>query len=75
MDRALALPAEDRARLVRQLLLSLEPWPVDDPAEVERLWSEEIDTRIERADSGRSTETDWRVAVERVRKSLDQSNA
>ena len=70
LDRALALPADQRADVARHLLLSLEEAPLDDQNEVDQLWAEEIDTRIDRADAGESTESDWREAVERVRKSL-----
>ena len=49
--KARALPAEDRARLAEDLLLSLQESP--DP-EVEAAWDEEIRRRIEDIDSGRA---------------------
>jgi hypothetical protein len=68
------LPAKQRADFARHLLLSLEPGPLDDPSTVERLWSEEVDARIDRADAGASAEEDWRSVIERVRGSLSDPN-
>jgi hypothetical protein len=70
IDRALALPAEQRADLARKLLLSLEGTMLDDPAEAERLCGQEIEARLDRTDAGGAGEADRRVAVKRVRKNL-----
>lgn len=49
IDIALSLPVEERARLVRQLLESLDTLP---SAEVEQLWLEEAARRADRIDRG-----------------------
>jgi putative addiction module component (TIGR02574 family) len=48
-DIALSLPVEERARLVRQLLESLDTLP---SAEVEQLWLEEAARRADQIDRG-----------------------
>lgn len=49
VERARALPAEDRARLAEELLASLHE---DGDSEVEAAWDEEIRRRIEEIESG-----------------------
>ena len=51
-ELALKLPTEDRARLVRELLESLESLP---SSEVESLWLEEAARRADQIDSGAVT--------------------
>ena len=51
--QALRLPAEERAELASVLLASLDGEPEDDPAEVERLWIEEVERRLEELRSGK----------------------
>lgn len=46
---ALKLPAEDRARLARELLDSLDELP---PKELDRLWLEEASRRAAQIDAG-----------------------
>jgi putative addiction module component (TIGR02574 family) len=48
----LRLPAEDRARLARELLDSLEELP---PEELDRLWVEEASRRAAQIDAGEVT--------------------
>lgn len=48
-DDALSLPAEERLALVERLLESLNS-PID--PEIERLWAEEAERRIEQFDRG-----------------------
>jgi putative addiction module component (TIGR02574 family) len=48
-DIALSLPVEERARLVRQLLESLDTLP---SSEVEQLWREEAARRADQIDRG-----------------------
>ncbi len=67
---ALDLPADDRAELARQLILSLEPAQVDADADSE--WEAEIERRLQAADRGDAALGDWRQAVERTRNSLSK---
>lgn len=53
-DLALSLPVDERSRLVRQLLESLEILPPDD---VEQLWQEEAGRRAGQIDRGEVTLT------------------
>jgi len=50
--RVSGLPLEDRARLAHWLLTSLDEGEDDDPAEVERLWAEEIERRVGELERG-----------------------
>jgi len=49
---ALELSVQDRARLARRLLESLDD-QVDDPEEVDRAWKAEIERRVADLDSGK----------------------
>lgn len=49
---ALNLPASERARLARRLLVSLDDEDAEDPQEVERAWGEEIRRRLEAYHAG-----------------------
>jgi putative addiction module component (TIGR02574 family) len=51
---ALDLPQQERARLARRLIASLESDPVEDLAEIEAAWEEEIRIRLSDYRSGRS---------------------
>jgi putative addiction module component (TIGR02574 family) len=44
---ALQLPPDERARLARRLIASLDESSPEDPAEVEREWKAEIERRLE----------------------------
>ena len=48
---ALNLPADDRARLVRELLASLDDFPSQ---ELDRLWLEEANRRATQLDAGKA---------------------
>ncbi|MEN9361214.1 MAG: hypothetical protein RL095_2749 [Verrucomicrobiota bacterium] len=50
-EEILALPSEDRAYLAQRLLESLDAVP--DP-EIDRLWAEEIERRIDDLESGKT---------------------
>jgi putative addiction module component (TIGR02574 family) len=50
---ALSLPPDDRARLTRALIQSLEQEPEDDPTLVEAAWQAEISRRVEEIKSGK----------------------
>ena len=49
-DQALSLPCEDRVYLVDRLLQSLN---APSQAEIDRLWAEEAERRVDEMDSGK----------------------
>jgi putative addiction module component (TIGR02574 family) len=51
-DDALGLPANERARLARRLLESLDE-EIEDPAEVERSWETQIQRRLDEYRAGK----------------------
>ncbi len=70
LKRALELPAEERARLARELLHSLDAAEAEEaPEKVAEAWREELARRHARARAGEPA-TDWRVALERIRSGL-----
>ena len=50
---ALSLPSKDRAVLTRALIQSFDEAPVEDPADVEQAWHDEVNRRVEEIKSGR----------------------
>jgi putative addiction module component (TIGR02574 family) len=68
-QEALALPREDRARLLEALQESLEP---RDEAEWEAAWTPEIDRRLRDLDEGRATAISYEEFKRRVRARLPQ---
>ncbi|MBI3181255.1 MAG: addiction module protein [Myxococcales bacterium] len=70
LSEALALPAEERARIAHQLILSLEEEPPADPAAVERAWAEEIRRRIDDLEAGRVRAIPADTAFAQVRGAL-----
>jgi putative addiction module component (TIGR02574 family) len=66
LREALALPSDDRAGLVAELLASLdEPDPAD-AAAVQEAWAREIERRARRAVAEQSRGEDWDVVRERL---------
>lgn len=65
LAEALKLPAEERARIVKELVKSLDH-DGENPADVERAWATEIERRARRAISGKSTGKDWDTAVRKI---------
>jgi putative addiction module component (TIGR02574 family) len=65
---ALQLPESDRALLAHQLILSLETDPFD--GDVETAWQQEIGKRLRNIAAGEFTASDWREALDRVRRSI-----
>ena len=59
LKEALKLPIKERADVAAELLSSLDEAEADDPAEVERLWAEEVERRARRALAGESQGTPW----------------
>ena len=70
VSTALDLPADDRAELARQLILSLEPLEVD--ADADAAWEVEIESRLQAIDRGEIASVDWRKSIERARASLSK---
>jgi len=68
LSAALELPPEDRAEVVRQLLLSLEPGEPD--PNVDQAWADEIRRRLRAIREGRTPLRDWNDALEDIRQSL-----
>ena len=67
-DRALGLSKEDRARLARDLLLSLDSEELDE--DCESAWAAEINARSAAVARGDFTASDWRESLERARQVL-----
>ena len=65
-----ALPAIERADLVRQLLLSLETDSFDD--EVQRAWAEESERRSSADQESETESRGWQESVNGIRESLEQ---
>ena len=65
LREALALPPDDRADLVAELIASLDE-PADDSRTVRALWAEELQKRAKRALSGQSPEEDWADVRQRL---------
>ena len=66
-DEALRLPSEARARLVAELLSSLDDEEDDlDQAEYDTAWSSEIAERLRQVDAGDVTTVPWSEARRRV---------
>jgi len=63
LQKALALPEEERTALVRSLIESLEE--VADPG-AERAWDEEIARRIADLDSGTAKTVSWDEVRQRI---------
>lgn len=72
LTQALRLPADERANMARQLLLSLEPDSFEE--EYESAWEREILDRVKRFDEGKTTPVDWREAHEEIRMKLRAGN-
>ena len=52
-SEVLSLPRDERARLARLILLSLDSDSYEDPNAVEQAWAEEIERRVADLRSGR----------------------
>jgi hypothetical protein len=65
LAKALQLPLRARARVLAELIASLDGEP--DP-EADAAWAEEIERRARRAISGKSGGRDWSTVRDRLRK-------
>jgi putative addiction module component (TIGR02574 family) len=68
-EQALLLPREDRAELVEKLLSSLN---VPTQEEVDRLWAEEAERRIQEYDEGKVAPLDGERVMDEIRKRLNR---
>ena len=71
LQKALALPEDERMALVRVLIESL-----DDGTEldVDRTWEEEVSRRVADLDSGRARTVSWAEVQERIAARLRHDN-
>lgn len=58
LDQALRLPTAERVKLASDLLASVDEADAD-PDEVERLWAEECQRRVDQLDSGEADLLTW----------------
>jgi len=67
-DEVMRLPADARARLAAELLVSLDGDDEDvlDPAEHEAAWTAEIDERMRQIDAGEVKLVPWSEARRRI---------
>lgn len=59
LAEALRLPVEERAKLIIELMATVDAGSPDDPAEVEQAWAAELEARIARADAEADAGIDW----------------
>ncbi len=67
LPAALALPLQDRAKLARQILLSLDE---GEEADAAGEWLTEINRRAQQVENGTASLVDWDVAHTQVRAEL-----
>ena len=66
IEEALELPLDARARMVAELLESLQ----EAEAGVEQAWANEIQKRVAAARAGELASTDWRTVLDRVEREV-----
>jgi putative addiction module component (TIGR02574 family) len=59
LAEALQLPVEGRAKLITELIATVDDGTTDDPAEVEQAWAAELEARIAHADAHPDDAVDW----------------
>jgi putative addiction module component (TIGR02574 family) len=59
LAEALQLPVEERAKLITELIETVEDEPADDPTLVEQAWAAELKARIARADAHPEDAIEW----------------
>jgi len=59
LAEALRLPVEERAKLITELIATVDDAAADDPTEVEQAWAAELELRIARADANPDEGIDW----------------
>lgn len=68
ISAAMALPAEQRAEVAHQLLLSLEP--IETNSDNEQAWSEQVRSRLKAIREAKTSLRDWNDALVDIRQSL-----
>ena len=66
LDEALRLPADERARIAQELILSLDDEGEGDLADLEAVWAREIEARAARAHRGESTGRDLATVLDEL---------
>lgn len=66
LTQVLELPLDERAKIVAELLESLQ----DSEEDVEAAWAAEIQDRVAAARAGELESTDWRMVLDRVEKEV-----
>jgi putative addiction module component (TIGR02574 family) len=59
LAEALLLPVEERAKLITELIATVDDAAAEDPTEVEQVWAAELEMRIARADANPDEGIDW----------------
>jgi putative addiction module component (TIGR02574 family) len=59
LAEALRLPVEERAKLITELIATVDDAASDDPTEIEQAWAAELELRIARADANPDEGIDW----------------
>jgi putative addiction module component (TIGR02574 family) len=59
LAEALRLPVEERAKLITELIATVDDAAAEDPTEVEQAWAAELELRIARADANPDEGIDW----------------
>jgi putative addiction module component (TIGR02574 family) len=70
LGTALALPPDERAWLVAELIASLDQ---SEDTDVEAAWATEIERRIDEIESGEAETVSWEEARARIRATLAKS--
>ena len=71
LEEALKLPHSERADVAAELLASLDGGPeTDDPDEIERAWTSEIERRARRALAGETAGVAWEEVKQRIERRL-----
>ncbi len=71
LRNAMQLPESERAELVRQLILTLEPDWLNEQ-EFGAAWQKEIDSRLHKIADGSHQTHDWREAIREIRQELKE---
>ena len=69
LSHAMQLPMKERADIVHQLLLSLEPEQFGDD-EIAAAWQQEIEARLQKIAGGNFQAHDWRQALQEIRQEM-----
>ena len=72
LTQALQLPANERAKMAHELLVSLESEPIEEGYDA--AWEQELVARVKQIDEGTAELVDWREAQEEIRKKLREKN-